>query len=168
MVERDTAIVTGAGRGFGRGIAEYLARNRGMHVVGISRTVGELDRLADLLGKDAFTGIVGDVSLRETAQCVLAEHHPALVVLNAGAVPHMAPVHLQTFEQFERCWRTDTKQVFEWVGELLSSASVGPIRQEATVLLAMSSAAALRGSPCPGATPRPRAPSGSSAATPPQ
>src|SRR5882672_3236 len=89
-----TAVVTGASRGFGRAIAAALVA-AGTHVVGIARGERELLAVRDELGA-RFTPVVGDATDETLALNVLREHRPGLLVLNAGVTPHMAPVHEQT------------------------------------------------------------------------
>ena len=55
-----TAIVTGASRGFGRGIATALSA-AGAHVIGVARTRSGLDELSDELG-DTFTAVPADAA----------------------------------------------------------------------------------------------------------
>jgi NAD(P)-dependent dehydrogenase (short-subunit alcohol dehydrogenase family) len=138
-----TAVVTGASRGFGRAIAAALVAS-GTHVVGIAR--GERDLLAvrDELG-DRFTPVTGDATDEALAAGVLATHRPGLLVLNAGAPPHMAPVQEQTWETFSRNWHADTRHAFAWTGAALR-APLAP----GSVVLAVSSGAAIGGSPLSG------------------
>jgi NAD(P)-dependent dehydrogenase (short-subunit alcohol dehydrogenase family) len=68
-----------------------------------------------------------------------------VLVLNAGAVPTMAPVQDQTWQTFSRSWESDTRHVFEWVG-----AAVRQPLLPGSVVVALSSGAALRGSPLSG------------------
>src|SRR5947208_967746 len=53
-----TAIVTGASRGFGRGISAALS-GAGAHVVGVARTRADLDKVRAELG-DTFTAVAAD------------------------------------------------------------------------------------------------------------
>jgi NADP-dependent 3-hydroxy acid dehydrogenase YdfG len=94
-----TAVVTGASRGFGRAIAAALVA-AGTSVVGIARDEQELRAVRDELG-EGFTP-VADATDEALAQDVIREHRPSLLVLNAGVTPHMAPVHEQTWETFSR------------------------------------------------------------------
>ena len=55
-----TALVTGASRGFGRGIAIALA-GAGANVVGVARDRARLEELRAQLG-DAFTPVAADAS----------------------------------------------------------------------------------------------------------
>ncbi|HEX4221302.1 MAG TPA: SDR family oxidoreductase [Pseudonocardiaceae bacterium] len=138
-----TAIVTGASRGFGRAIAAALVA-AGHRVIGIARDQAELDAVRADLGA-AFTPIVADATDETLAGQLIHEHRPALLVLNAGATPHVAPVHEQTWETFSRNWHVDTKHAFTW----LSAALREPLAP-GSVVVAMSSGAALGGSPLSG------------------
>ena len=66
-----TAIVTGAGRGFGRGIATALA-GAGAHVVGVARTGTQLDEVRGELG-DTFTPVSADAADPATAATTNAD-----------------------------------------------------------------------------------------------
>lgn len=138
-----TAVVTGASRGFGRAIAAALVA-AGTDVVGLARDARELHAVGDALG-ERFTPLVADAADEAAAQAVIRDRRPGLLVLNAGATPHMAPVHEQTWESFSRNWQTDTRHVFTWVRAALTE----PLAPESVVVV-MSSGAALRGSPLSG------------------
>ncbi|WP_236796953.1 SDR family oxidoreductase [Amycolatopsis sp. GM8] len=138
-----TAVVTGASRGFGRAIAAALVA-AGTHVVGIARGEGDLRAAHAELG-DGFVPIAADAADETLAGQVIREHRPTLLVLNAGAVPHMAPVHEQTWETFSHNWHTDTRHVFSWTREALR-APLDP----GSVVVVMSSGAVLAGSPLSG------------------
>jgi NAD(P)-dependent dehydrogenase (short-subunit alcohol dehydrogenase family) len=138
-----TAIVTGAGRGFGRAISLSLA-HRDAHVVGVGRTPGPLQQLKDELANN-FTMEVTDVSDPSTAKRLLTSYRPQTVVLNAGATPVAAALQDQTWENFSVNWAVDVHQVFNFTREALSA----PLPTGA-VVVSMSSGAALRGSPLSG------------------
>jgi NADP-dependent 3-hydroxy acid dehydrogenase YdfG len=137
------AVVTGASRGFGQGIARALAAE-GIDVVGVARGAEPLQALATELG-DRFAPVVGDAADPTVAAELVALHRPDVLVLNAGAVPPLAPVHEQTWEAFAQNWETDTRHVFEWVGAALRL----PLAPGSLVVV-ISSGAALRGSPMSG------------------
>jgi NAD(P)-dependent dehydrogenase (short-subunit alcohol dehydrogenase family) len=138
-----TAVVTGASRGFGRAIAASLV-TAGTNVVGIARGEDELRAVRAELG-DGFTAVAADATDEALARTVIQKHRPGLLVLNAGALPHMAPVHEQTWDTFSRNWHVDTRHAFTWVREALRA----PLAPGSVVVL-MSSGAALGGSPLSG------------------
>ena len=131
-----TAVVTGASRGFGRAVAAALVA-AGTRVVGIARDGQDLRAVRDELG-EGFTALTADATSEQLAHDVIREHRPGLLVLNAGAAPHMAPVHEQTWETFSRNWHVDTRHVFAW-----TRAALREPLAPGSVVVAMSSGAAL-------------------------
>ncbi len=138
-----TALVTGASRGFGRGIAIALAA-AGARVVGIARDPGPLSELRRELG-DSFTAVPADATDPNVAGHLIDAYHPVILVLNAGAAPLPRPVHQHTWETFSRNWHADVKHAFNWTREAL----LAPLAPGSTVIT-LSSGAALRGSPLSG------------------
>ncbi|AUG78322.1 short-chain dehydrogenase [Kitasatospora sp. MMS16-BH015] len=138
-----TAVVTGASRGFGRAIAAALVAG-GTQVIGIARGGQALRAVRDELG-EGFTPVTADATDETLAAEVIRAHRPGLLVLNAGAVPHMAPVQEQTWATFSRTWEVDTRHVFAWTGAALRE----PLAP-GSLVLSMSSGAALAGSPLSG------------------
>ncbi len=137
------AIVTGAGRGFGRAIARALT-GPGRHVVGVGRDREQLAAVREELG-DRFEPVVGDVTDAVLPARLLDEYQPGLLVLNAGAVPLLRPLQQHSWESFSRPWETDVRQAFAWSREALNA----PLAEGSTVI-ALSSRAALAGSPLSG------------------
>lgn len=138
-----TAIVTGASRGFGRAIATGLAK-AGAQVVGVARSQAQLEDLRASIG-GSFTPVTADAADPVTAGQLIDLHRPRVLVLNAGAPPLPRPVHLHTWESFSRNWEVDVRQAFSWAREAL----LAPLPPGSTVV-ALSSGAALRGSPLSG------------------
>jgi NAD(P)-dependent dehydrogenase (short-subunit alcohol dehydrogenase family) len=124
-----TAIVTGASRGFGRGIAAALAA-AGAHVVGVARSGGTVS---------------ADVADPATAGRLIDEYQPRTVVLCAGAAPQMSPLQEQTWESFSQNWNVDVAQAFYWIRHALRR----PLAPGSTVIV-VSSGAAINGSPLSG------------------
>jgi NAD(P)-dependent dehydrogenase (short-subunit alcohol dehydrogenase family) len=135
------AVVVGASRGFGRGIAEALIE-AGAEVYGLSRT--DASDLVHATGGRVRT-IVADATDAEAAGRVLREVKPSIVVLNAGATPTPAPVQGHTWESFSVNWNTDVKMAFHWTKAILHE----PLERGSSVVT-LSSGAALRGSPLSG------------------
>ena len=138
-----TAIVTGAGRGFGRAIATALSA-AGAHVVGVARNASALDELRDELG-DTFTAVAADAADPATAGRLLDEYSARTLVLCAGAAPRMAPLQDQTWESFSQNWNMDVAQAFHWTRDALQR----PLAPGSRVI-ALSSGAAVKGSPLSG------------------
>jgi NAD(P)-dependent dehydrogenase (short-subunit alcohol dehydrogenase family) len=137
-----TAIVTGASRGFGRGIAAALTA-AGTRVVGVARGGAQLDMLRDELA--GFTAVAADATDPATARRLIDEYQPATVVLCAGAAPQMTPLQEQTWESFSQNWNVDVAQAFHWIRHAL----LRPLAPGSTVI-AVSSGAAINGSPLSG------------------
>lgn len=138
-----TALVTGASRGFGRGIATALSA-AGAQVVGVARDRAALEELRAELG-ESFTGTPADAADPVVAGEMIDTYHPGILVLNAGAIPLPRPVQRQTWQTFSRNWEVDVQHAFNWVREAL----LAPLAQGSTVIT-LSSGAALGGSPLSG------------------
>jgi len=90
------ALVTGAGRGIGAGIARELA-GAGWEVTVTGRTAAQVEEVAAEIGG---TAVIGDVSKREDVERMLAAAGPIdLLVANAGVA------------LWEESWETD---IDEW------------------------------------------------------
>jgi NAD(P)-dependent dehydrogenase (short-subunit alcohol dehydrogenase family) len=138
-----TALVTGASRGFGRGIAAALSK-AGAQVVGVARDRTQLQEVSAELGT-SFTPVDADATDPTVAGQLIDAHQPSILVLNAGAAPLSRPLQYHTWQTFSRNWNTDVQHVFHWTREaLLTPLAPG------SVVITMSSGAALRGSPLSG------------------
>jgi NAD(P)-dependent dehydrogenase (short-subunit alcohol dehydrogenase family) len=138
-----TALVTGASRGFGAGIATALAE-AGAGVVGVARDRSRLEDLRGQLGA-AFIPVAADAADPVVAGQLLDRHRPTVLVLDAGASPLSRPLQHHTWQTFSRNWEVDVQHVFHWTREALLSP-LGP----GSTVIAFSSGAALAGSPLSG------------------
>ena len=138
-----TALVTGASRGFGRGIATALNR-AGAQVVGVARDRDALGELRAELG-ESFTPVAADAADPVVAGALIDKYHPGMLVLNAGATPLPRPIQHHTWQTFSRNWDIDVAHVFHWTREAL----LAPLAPGSTVIT-LSSGAALFGSPLSG------------------
>jgi len=143
QLEGTSAIVTGASRGFGRATAVALAE-LGAHVVGVARNEEQLEELAVQLG-DRFTPEVVDVADSSVPARLISRYRPRTLILNAGATPVPAPLSEQTWETFTTNWDTDVQHVFNFTRHALT-APLDP----GSVVISLSSGAALNGSPLSG------------------
>ena len=136
------AVVTGASRGLGRGIARALAA-RGTRVLALARSEAAL---ADVARENpGVTPLVGDASDDALAQRVLTRDSPDLIVLCAGAMPVLGPLHEQTWEDLQVNWNVDAKSTFVWLRHALRL----PMKRGGHVVV-ISSGAAVQGSPVSG------------------
>src|SRR5438034_9755395 len=137
-----TAIVVGASRGLGRGIASALAE-AGAPVIAVARHAISLESLAN--GPHDIKPAPGDASDPAVAGRLLDDYDPESVVLVAGAVPFMRPLQQQTWETFSINWQSDVRITFHWLREAL----LKPLRPGSRVIV-ISSGAAIAGSPLSG------------------
>lgn len=137
-----TAIVVGASRGLGRGIALALA-DANASVVALARTGPALAAMAAT--KENVTAETADAADPETAWRMLDQYEPEILVLVAGANPVMRPLQHQTWETFSANWNADVKIAFTWTREAL----LKPL-PPGTRIVVLSSGAALGGSPVSG------------------
>ena len=137
-----TALVAGASRGLGRGVAEaYL--DAGATVIALAR---HSSSLADLAAHNPLLQLeAADASDPLVAGRLLERYQPEIVALIAGAAPLPRPLQYQTWETFSVNWHTDVRMTFNWLREAL----LLPLHPGSRIIV-MSSGAALRGSPLSG------------------
>jgi NAD(P)-dependent dehydrogenase (short-subunit alcohol dehydrogenase family) len=138
-----TALVTGASRGFGRGIAAALT-GAGAQVVGVARDRGTLEELRAELG-ESFTPVAANAADPMVTGQLIDKYRPGVLVLNAGATPLPRPIQHYTWETFSRNWDVDVAHAFHWTREAL----LAPLPPGSTVVT-LSSGAAVFGSPLTG------------------
>jgi 3-oxoacyl-[acyl-carrier protein] reductase len=137
-----TTLVVGASRGLGHGIATALAA-AGARVVAVARTAAEFSEPAG--PARPIRTEIADAGEATVAARLLDRYEPEMVVLVAGASPHMRPLQHQTWETFSVNWQTDVRITFHWLREAL----LKPLRPGSRVVV-FSSGAALNGSPLSG------------------
>jgi 3-oxoacyl-[acyl-carrier protein] reductase len=137
-----TTIVVGASRGLGHGIATAFAA-AGASVVAVSRTAAAFPE--PTTGTDKIQPEIVDAGDATVAASLLDRYEPEIVVLVAGASPHMRPLQQQTWETFSVNWHSDVRITFHWLREAL----LKPLRPGSR-LVVFSSGAALNGSPLSG------------------
>ena len=141
-LENKTILVTGGSRGLGAGIVSALA-GRNANVISLSRNA----HIAPTgNGSDAqVKQIVGDITDRDLARRIIAEHSPDIIVLNAGAIPSTVPIDVVSWDAFSAPWDADVKGALTWTQACLTA----PMRRGG-VVLSVSSGAAINGSPLSG------------------
>jgi NAD(P)-dependent dehydrogenase (short-subunit alcohol dehydrogenase family) len=141
QIEGQRVLVTGGSRGLGLGIVEALVARKARVTV-LARDPARLAEVARRLDVGVIAGDITDPAL---AGAVLRDVRPAVLVLNAGAMTTMAPLHEQTWEQFTSVWNTDVKAGLSWMQEAIRL----PLPRGSRVLVG-SSGAAIAGSPMSG------------------
>ena len=136
-----TIVVTGGSRGLGLGVVEALV-DRGAKVTVVARDQAALASVEQRLG---VAVISADISEEGTAQRILADVRPEILVLNAGATPRMGRLDQLSWADFTATWETDVKAGLYWLQAALNL----PLKSGSRVLVG-SSGAAENGSPLSG------------------
>ncbi|WP_299683965.1 SDR family oxidoreductase [uncultured Tateyamaria sp.] len=131
-------MITGGTRGLGGAMA-VAAAQMGAEVWALGR---DPDDLAAMARQSAHIHpMQQDVTADDAAVRAFDTVLPDILILNAGAVPHMAPVHMQTWDAFSGNWQTDTKSSFTF-GTAALTRPMAP----GGLVVTISSGAALAGS----------------------
>ena len=111
-LENQIAIVTGAGRGIGKAIAEAYAAE-GAQVVCAARSVDEIDKVAKTIGGSAIPCDVSDEkSIQSLIDNVVDQHGRIdILVNNAGAVARL-PVHELPVEEWDTVLNVNLRGLF--------------------------------------------------------
>ncbi|BDD90742.1 SDR family oxidoreductase [Pandoraea sp. XJJ-1] len=148
-LQEKVAIVTGAGSGFGEGIAKTFAREGAAVIVNdLNREAGErvAADIAKAGGRAAF--VCGDVSREDDHVTLLGEAvtrfgHLDIVVNNAGTTHRNKPLLEVTEAEFDRVYAVNVKSIF-W-----SARAVMPyfLQRGAGVMINIASTAGVRPRP---------------------
>jgi NAD(P)-dependent dehydrogenase (short-subunit alcohol dehydrogenase family) len=134
-------VVTGGSRGLGLGIVEALA-HRGARIKVVARGRGDLDAIRARLDVETISADIAD---QGAANRILSDHRPDILVLNAGAIPPMAPIDRISWEDFAATWNIDVRAGLYWLQAALNL----PLASGSRILIGSSGAAQL-GSPLSG------------------
>ena len=143
------AIVTGAGGGFGEGIARRFAVE-GASVVVVDLRTEAAERVAAEIGPEAIA-VTADVSLEAEVAAVMSRTQaafgvPNILVNNAGTTYRNQPLLDVSEAEFDRVFRVNVKSIFHFV-----RAVVPPMRDAGGgVIINVGSTAGIR--PRPGLT----------------
>ena len=136
-----TIVVTGGSRGLGLGLVEALV-DQGAKVTVVARGADALRSVSARLG---VATIAADIADETAAHRIIAEVHPDILVLNAGAKPRMGRLDQMSWADFTATWDTDVKAGLYWLQAALNL----PLKPGSRVLVG-SSGAAVNGSPMSG------------------
>ena len=134
-------VVTGGSRGLGLGLVEALVA----HAARVTVVARESDALEFVHNRLGVAVIPADATDQGTAQRILAEVRPDILVLNAGAKPRMGRLDQLSWADFTTTWETDVKAGLCWLQAALNL----PLKPGSRVLVGSSGAAA-NGSPLSG------------------
>jgi NAD(P)-dependent dehydrogenase (short-subunit alcohol dehydrogenase family) len=137
-----TALVVGASRGLGRGIAT-AASEAGASVIALSRSATTFPNPTN--GAGSIRAVIADAADASAPGRLLDRYDPEVLVLVAGASPLPRPLQHHTWETFSANWNTDVRIAFHWLREAL----LKPLRPGSSVVV-ISSGAAVAGSPLSG------------------
>lgn len=135
-------VIIGGSRGIGRDIVA-ATQAEGAQVLAVARQEQPLRELAR-----AFPGVqilALDATREDAPARVFEALRPDILVVCAGAIPHMAPLVEQSWEQFSRNWNSDIKMSL-----LFSQAALTAPLPRGGIVILLSSGAALGGSPLSG------------------
>jgi NAD(P)-dependent dehydrogenase (short-subunit alcohol dehydrogenase family) len=135
-------VIIGGSRGIGKTIVA-AAHAEGARVLAVARREQSLKQLAaDIPGVRALALDAADEgSPAQVFETLL----PDILVVCAGAIPHMAPLVEQRWEQFSRNWNSDVK-----ISLLFAQAALTTPLPAGTTIMLISSGAAIAGSPLSG------------------
>jgi NAD(P)-dependent dehydrogenase (short-subunit alcohol dehydrogenase family) len=138
-----SAVIIGASSGVGRATVKALI-SEGARIAAVARGREALDALRAEVAEPIQT-VQADAADPTTAQRLLRDFRPELVVLAAGVRPRMVALDEQSWETFSEPWNVDTQAAFY----LLKAALTMPLAPGSTVVV-VSSGAAIDGSPLSG------------------
>lgn len=138
-----TALVVGASAGVGKATAKALVRE-GARVTAVARGTEGLAALRAEVPEGLST-VQADASDPVTAERLLRELKPELLVLSGGARPKMGAPDQLDWESFSETWNNDLKSAFHFI----SAAITLPLAPGSSVVV-LSSGAAINGSPLSG------------------
>ena len=149
QLEGRVALITGAGSGFGEGIAKLFAREGAKVVIADLNEQGA-NRVASLIGSSALA-LKGDVSKREDIQSMvdatMNEFSSLDIVINNAAITHKNQPMLDVDEaMFDRMFDVNVKSIY-----YMTNAVVPLMRKQGKgVIINIGSTAGIR--PRPGLT----------------
>jgi NAD(P)-dependent dehydrogenase (short-subunit alcohol dehydrogenase family) len=142
-LKNKSAVVIGASSGVGLATVKRLV-SEGASVVAVARGRAGLDAVAAEFD-GAVRTVQADATDATTAERLLREYKPQLVVLAAGVRPQMGSLDEFSWETFAVPWNADTQAAFR----LLKAALTLPLAAGSSVAI-VSSGAAVAGSPLSG------------------
>ncbi|HSH09971.1 MAG TPA: 3-oxoacyl-ACP reductase FabG [Oceanipulchritudo sp.] len=124
--ENRKALVTGAGRGIGRGIAEELAR-QGAHVICVSQNPASCGSAAEAIlaaggSAEAHAVDVGDsAAVQALSEALIAKHGAIDILVNNAGITRDTLIMRMKDEDWDAVLRTNLSSCFYWSRALMQS-----------------------------------------------
>ncbi|MDX2188008.1 MAG: 3-oxoacyl-[acyl-carrier-protein] reductase [Opitutaceae bacterium] len=137
-----TAIVTGAGRGIGKAIAEVLARN-GVTVICISKSADSCGAVAEAINasggkaKSLAVDVSDGAAIAKAAESLLAEHGKIDILVNNAGITRDGLIARMSEEDWNAVIQTNLTSAFHWtkaIGWPMCRARYGRIINIASVV----------------------------------
>jgi 3-oxoacyl-[acyl-carrier protein] reductase len=113
LLRSKTALVTGAGRGIGSGIAEALAAE-GAKVILVARTSAEIESTAARIRTSGGEAVAssGDVAVEGDIERIVNTHGPVDILVNNAGMGIFKPFADMTVGEFDQMWNVNMRGVF--------------------------------------------------------
>jgi len=124
--ENRKALVTGAGRGIGKAIAEELAR-QGVHVVCVSQNPASCGAAAEAIqasggsAESLAVDVSDSAAVQSAADALLKEHGTIDILVNNAGITRDTLVMRMKDEEWDAVIRTNLNSCFYWSRALLQS-----------------------------------------------
>ena len=121
--DKKVALVTGAGRGIGKNIAEVLAE-QGLHVICVSRSANSCGAVADAINEKGGSAqsLAVDVASKQAvsaaAEQFLKEHGTVDVLINNAGITRDGLIFRMSDEDWDAVVHTNLTSCYSWVKHL--------------------------------------------------
>ncbi len=119
-ISKKVALVTGAGRGIGKNIAQLLAQ-KGLHVICVSQSAGSCGSVADAINADGGSAesLAVDVSDRKAVQAAaegfLEKHGTVDILVNNAGITRDGLLFRMSDDDWDDVISTNLTSCFSWI-----------------------------------------------------
>lgn len=118
--EKKIALVTGAGRGIGKSIAELLA-SKGHHVICVSRSAGSCGSVAEAINagggsaQSLAVDVADRVAVKDACEQLLEEHGNIDILVNNAGITRDGLLFRMSDEDWDDVIATNLTSCFTWI-----------------------------------------------------